>query len=120
MDVRERRLDPREAHRNVPKAVTLWQANNPKARDFRLMTIGKAYKPASAQRRRGRNLRARIEKPEHGWTASFVELTYDVGAPFPFQVSTAVRITPDILPHEDLDPAKAPSEARMRRRGNPL
>ncbi len=104
----------------VPKAVTLWQANNPKARDFRLMTIGKAYKPQALKDEGDGTYVAHIEKPEHGWTASFVELTYDVGAPFPFQVSTAVRITPDTLPHEDLDPAKAPSEARMRRRGNPL
>jgi PhoPQ-activated pathogenicity-related protein len=103
----------------TPKAVTLWQANNPKARDFRLMSIGKAYKPQALKAERDGTYVARIEKPEHGWTASFVELTYDVGAPFPFQVSTAVRITPDTLPHEDLDPTKAPSEARMRR-GNPL
>ncbi len=104
----------------TPKAVTLWQANNPKARDFRLMTIGKAYKPQALKDEGDGTYVAHIEKPEHGWTASFVELTYDVGAPSPFQVSTAVRITPDTLPHEDLDPAKAPSEARVRRRGNPL
>ena len=58
---------------------------------------------------------AHIEKPEHGWTASFVELTYDIGAAEPFQVSTAVRITPDTLPHADMDPDQSPAEARSRR-----
>jgi PhoPQ-activated pathogenicity-related protein len=95
----------------TPKAVTLWQANNPKARDFRLMTIGKAYKAHPLKEEGGGVYVAKISKPDQGWTASFVELTYDVGAPFPFQVSTAVRITPDILPHEDVDPTKAPYEA---------
>jgi PhoPQ-activated pathogenicity-related protein len=96
----------------TPKAVTLWQATNPIARDFRLMTI---FKGRPLKDEGGGTYVGRIEKPERGWTASFVELTYDVGAHDPFQVSTAVRITPDTLPHADMDPTTAPAEARPRR-----
>jgi PhoPQ-activated pathogenicity-related protein len=93
-----------------PKSVTLWQATNPDARDFRLMTIGKAYKPTTLKYEASGEYVAKIEKPERGWTASFVELAFDVGAPNAFKVSTAVRITPDTLPHGDLDPTQAPAE----------
>ena len=67
----------------TPKAVTLWQAYNPAARDFRLMTIGKAYKPQPLTDQGGGVYVAKITKPAHGWTASFVELTYDVGDSLP-------------------------------------
>jgi hypothetical protein len=33
-----------------------------------------------------------------------------VGAPFPLKVTSAVRVTPDTLPHQDLDPTKTPYE----------
>ncbi|HET6328529.1 MAG TPA: PhoPQ-activated pathogenicity-related family protein [Planctomycetaceae bacterium] len=98
-----------------PKSVTLWQANNPEARDFRLMTIGKAYKPTVLTDEGGGVYVAKIEKPERGWTASFVELAFDVGAPNAFKISTAVRVTPDTLPHADIDPTKAPAEKPRHR-----
>ena len=31
-------------------------------------------------------------------TASFVELSFEVGAPYPLKLTTAVRVTPDTLP----------------------
>jgi len=37
-------------------------------------------------------------------------LTFDVGAPTPLKLSTAVRVLPDRLPFADLDPAQAPYE----------
>ena len=94
-----------------PREVKLWQATNPTARDFRVKTIGKAYRdqPLSAD---GDIYVARITAPENGWTAFFVELTYDVGASFPLKLTTAVRILPDTLPFADLDPAEAPLEGR--------
>ena len=98
----------------VPKRSSSGRPTIPTARDFRLMTIGRAFKSHSSQRPGGRRLRrARSTTPEHGWTASFVELTYDVGHPYPLKVTTAVRITPDTLPHRDIDPTKAPYESRQ-------
>jgi PhoPQ-activated pathogenicity-related protein len=95
-----------------PKAVTLWQANNPKARDFRVKTIGKAYQSLALEDQGGGVFVGKIAPPENGWTAFFVELTFDVAQAFPLKMSTAVRILPDTLPFADLDPAKAPLETR--------
>ncbi|HMC09986.1 MAG TPA: hypothetical protein VKH44_01800, partial [Pirellulaceae bacterium] len=54
----------------------------------------------------------RIDPPASGWTAFFVELTFDVGQSFPLKLSTAVRVLPDMLPFADLDAAKAGLEVR--------
>ena len=96
----------------APKAVTLWQATNPKARDFRLAAIGKAYAARPLEDQGGGVHVGTIEAPKEGWTAFFVELAYDLGGAFPLKVTTAVRVLPDTLPHKDLDPAKAPLETR--------
>ncbi len=95
-----------------PKAVTLWQATNPKARDFRVLSIGKAYQAQSLSDQGTKTYVAKIEPPAAGWTAFFVELTYDIGQSFPLKLSTAVRILPDTLPFANLDPAKAQLEVR--------
>jgi PhoPQ-activated pathogenicity-related protein len=84
-----------------PKQVLLWTATNPTARDFRLQTIGKAWK-SSPLTDDGKGIySARVEAPEKGWTAYFVELHFDSGTPLPFRFSTEVRVVPDTLPHAD-------------------
>jgi PhoPQ-activated pathogenicity-related protein len=96
-----------------PQQVLLWQANNPKARDFRLRTIGPAYKSTELKPEADGSWLGRAEKPERGWTASFVEAAYDTGGGFPFKVSTAVRVLPDTLPYETLDPKSIPYEPNI-------
>jgi PhoPQ-activated pathogenicity-related protein len=96
----------------TPKAVNLWQANNPKARDFRLLTIGKAYQSQVLHEEKPGVYVAKLTPPTSGWTASFIELTFDVGEMFPLKLTTAVKILPDKLPFADLDPADAPLEDR--------
>jgi PhoPQ-activated pathogenicity-related protein len=83
-----------------PKAVNLWQATNPRARDFRLLTIGKAYK-SSRLEADGRGVYVgRVGKPESGWTAFFVELVFDSGDErAPYKFTTPVQVVPDVLPH---------------------
>jgi PhoPQ-activated pathogenicity-related protein len=95
--------------------VTLWQATNPKARDFRLITIGKAYQGLALADQGGGVFVGKITPPENGWTAFFVELTFDVGQSYPLKLTTAVRVLPDKLPFADLDPADAPLESRAAR-----
>lgn len=97
---------------DAPQAVTLWHATNPKARDFRLLTIGPAYQSQSLKEESSGVYVGKINPPEKGWTAFYIELTFDVGQSFPLKLSTAVRITPDMLPFADLDPAKAQLEVR--------
>jgi PhoPQ-activated pathogenicity-related protein len=93
-----------------PKEVALWQANNPKARDFRVEKIGRAYTRSVLSPQGDGAYVGKIEPPAQGWTAFFIELTFDVGAPTPLKLSTAVRVLPDRLPFADLDPAQAPYE----------
>jgi PhoPQ-activated pathogenicity-related protein len=99
-----------------PTAVLLWQATNSKTRDFRVDTIGRAYTSSPIAEDSSGHYVARLHPPTSGWTASFVELTYDVGASFPLKVTTAVRVLPETLPYPDLDPAKAPFEPWAKKR----
>jgi PhoPQ-activated pathogenicity-related protein len=93
-----------------PKRVVLWSAENPAARDFRLESIGKAYKSIELTDRGGGVYEGKAAAPAKGWSASFVELTFDVGAPTPLKLTSAVRVLPDRLPSAGADPAKVPYE----------
>ncbi len=88
-----------------PDGVKLWQATNPDARDFRLMTIRDAWTSTDLKDDGGGVYVGRVEKPAKGWTAFFVELTY--GNAVPLKVTTDVKVIPDILPHKYQQP-KAP------------
>jgi PhoPQ-activated pathogenicity-related protein len=81
-----------------PREVRLWQATNPKARDFRVDTIGNAYTSTMLSPRPDGTYVAPPPKPAAGWTAYFVELTYDSGTKTPFKFTTEVAVTPDVLP----------------------
>jgi PhoPQ-activated pathogenicity-related protein len=93
-----------------PKRVVLWTAENPAARDFRLESIGKAYKSTELTDQGGGVYTGKPHAPAKGWSASFVELTFDVGGPMPLKLTSAVRVLPDRLPFAGVDPAKAPYE----------
>lgn len=84
-----------------PKKVLLWQASNPDSRDFRVDTIGRAYKPKPLESVEDGTFLARVEEPEEGWKAYFVQLEFDIGAPKPLRLSTPVRVIPEILPFAD-------------------
>ena len=86
--------------RDKPTYVKLWQATNPRARDFRVDTIGQAYLSSSMRPERDGTYIARVGPPAEGFTAWFVELTYDVGAPFPLKVTSEVTISPDTKPYK--------------------
>jgi PhoPQ-activated pathogenicity-related protein len=83
----------------APLEVNLWQATNPTARDFRLLSIGPAYKKSALHREGDGVYVARVDKPSTGWTAFFVELVFPSGEPIPYKFSTQVHVVPDVLPH---------------------
>jgi len=89
-----------------PREVNLWQATNPKARDFRLDTIGSAYKSTPLKEEKPGVYVARVPKPPQGFTAFFVELVYDSGGKYPFKFTTEVSVVPDILPFKFEDAGK--------------
>jgi PhoPQ-activated pathogenicity-related protein len=85
----------------VPTDVTLWQATNPAARDFRLETLGPAWRSTVITPQPDGTYVARTAAPASGWTAFFVELTYPGGDAARFRLTTAVRVLPDTLPFAD-------------------
>ena len=89
-----------------PTSVLHWQATNPIARDFRKETLGAKYKSQSLNANAQGTFTTKLEEPPEGWTASFVEVAFDVGAPFPLKFTTGVRVVPDVLPFANKDATK--------------
>lgn len=79
-----------------PTEVKLWQATNPKDRDFRVDVIGNAYTATPVQPQKNGTYSANVPKPKTGYTAWFLELTF----PGNFKLTTEVSVTPDTLPHQ--------------------
>lgn len=91
---------------DTPKEVRLWQAHNPKARDFRVETLGKAYTSTVLQPQADGTYLAQVTPPTEGYTAFFVEVSFDSGLPSaPFKFTTEVSIIPDTLPFKWADAA---------------
>ena len=85
----------------MPAQVLLWQATNPKARDFRLETVGPIWKSSPVEDT-GSGVhvyKAPAPHPAEGWSAYFMELTFNLGGPVPLKLTTPVRVVPDTLPH---------------------
>jgi len=83
-------------------AVRLWQANNPSARDFRLETLGPAYKSKELTASLEGKYVANPPQVDAGWTAYFVEMEFPASSGPPLKFTTGVRVVPDELPHQDL------------------
>jgi PhoPQ-activated pathogenicity-related protein len=81
-----------------PTRVTLWQAQNPNARDFRLATIGAAYTSSTLTEQGDGLYVGKVPEPRQGWTAYFVEMTFPTGGSYSYKFSTGVRVVPDRLP----------------------
>lgn len=90
----------------TPSKVLLWQATNPKARDFRLETIGPVWTstPLTADAE-GRYV-GKPSAPADGWTAFFVELTFPSGGAAPFTFTTDVKVLPDRYPFAAPEPSR--------------
>jgi PhoPQ-activated pathogenicity-related protein len=81
--------------------MTLWQTNNPSARDFRVDTIGRSYTSQRLEADGAGVFQVKLSPPASGWTAAFVQAEFDIGAPTPLRISTPVTILPLELPHGD-------------------
>jgi PhoPQ-activated pathogenicity-related protein len=89
-----------------PLEVKLWQAHNPKARDFRVESLGKAYTSTVVTPGTEGNYTVNVPTPTEGFTAFFVEVSFDSGIPSaPFKFTTEVSIVPDTLPFKWVDAA---------------
>ncbi len=81
-----------------PRKVKLWQATNPKARDFRLESLGAKWKSTDLAPDANGEVTTTVDAPATGYTAYMVECTYDVGALVPLKLTTDVRVVPDTYP----------------------
>ncbi len=82
-----------------PDRVQLWSAINPKARDFRLGTIGQAFSSVVLEDQGKGVYLAKVKVPElGGFAAFFVELTYSKNRRTPLKLTTEVSVLPDQLP----------------------
>lgn len=86
---------------STPKAVKLWQATNPSARDFRLEAIGPVWVSQNLTPAADGSYIGVVQQPPTGWTAFLIEATFaTAGVLEPDQVySTGVQIIPDTLPY---------------------
>lgn len=84
----------------TPISVLKWQATNPQARDFRLQTIGAAWKSEELTDQGGGVYIAEQQAPEQGWTAFLVELSFrdPIRDGATLKLTTGVSVTPDTLP----------------------
>ncbi len=88
-----------------PARMTLWKAENPKARDFRLDVIGKAYQPSPLIVPDGNQIEIHVAKPLEGYAAFFVELVYPGPGNVPFKFTTEAAVVPDVRPFRFSDAA---------------
>jgi PhoPQ-activated pathogenicity-related protein len=96
--------------------VILWKVNNPLVRDFRMETIGPGWGKHPVMDERDGVYRVAIDPPGLGWTAYFVEVQYDIGAPTLLKLTTDVRVIPNHLPHPAPTPVKPSGFMSSRRR----
>jgi len=95
----------------VPLAARLWQASNPKARDFREETVGDAWTAAPLVVSTQGEVATPLAVPSRGWRAYLVELDYLSVARLPQVYSSPVFVQPDTLPYAVVDPVHRPRDA---------
>jgi PhoPQ-activated pathogenicity-related protein len=87
----------------APSSITLWQATNQTARDFRLQTFGPNWKSTPVTGGVNNRYVVSVDTPDQGWTAWMVQATFpgpDPALDLPYGLSSPVRVTPDLYPDE--------------------
>jgi len=98
-EVKDGRIHIQTDKKHVPKSITLWQANNPEARDFQVENIGRAYTSSNISLRPDGKYDIGIDTPAKGWSAFFVEMEYaGIGDKVPLKMTTGIVVTPDTYP----------------------
>ena len=92
-----------------PKQVTLWQAHNALARDFRLEmkeVYDNGFTATSLVAQQDGSYIGTAAANGKGWTAYFIEVEFSGANQIPMKFTTEVEITPDVLPFAEKDPSK--------------
>ena len=86
---------------NLPDEVLLWNAHNPDGRDFRLYVIDRIWLAKDVELYDDGSAFVNITTPEEGYTAWFVEATFDIDSPLPFKKTSGITITPNEYPYPE-------------------
>lgn len=90
-----------------PTGVKLWQAHNPKGRDFRGFKA--PYTDTVISESAPGVYTAKVDAPAEGFTAYFIELTFDgPTAETPFKFTSGVRVAPNTYTTAYTPPANEP------------
>ncbi len=82
----------------LPDQVLLWNAHNPDGRDFRLYVIDRIWIPRVVEIDESGTMTIQIDTPEDGFSAWFVEATFNIDSSAPLKLTTGVVVTPDEYP----------------------
>ncbi len=98
-----------------PDLITLWKAHNPTARNFQVDSIGRVYQSSLVEISQDGIYQIKIETPQTGWSAYFVELTFPGKKKehIPLKLSTGVVVLPDVYPYEAFNSVK-PRGTRLK------
>ena len=83
---------------HTPHKILLWQATNPRARDFRLDETGKIWTSKEIPINPSGEYELSVEAPPKGWTAFLAELQFKGVTDVPYKFTTGVVVTPSSLP----------------------
>jgi PhoPQ-activated pathogenicity-related protein len=81
---------------STPSSVTLWQATNPNARDFRYESIGAAWTSTALPNQGNNTYVGYCPPPAQGWTAFFVEVNFGSDHIY----SSQIVVNPDVEPFD--------------------
>ena len=80
-----------------PMIARVWITSNPKARDFRVVEIGRAWKGSVINERNG-VYKVEIEIPSTGYRAYMIELRYKSQTITPMTFTTSTFVVPEKYP----------------------
>ena len=83
-----------------PLEVLLWQAHNPNDRNFTQAVIGRDYQSTTLEEIEPGTYQVKLNPPEQGYTAYYVEMHYSSGISAPFKFSTEVKVVPDVTEYQ--------------------
>jgi len=92
-----------------PNAVKLWQINNEHSRDFRQVVTGPNWVSTELSEKSPGVYIGEVNEPNFGWTAFFLELTYDnqfdqdyaeVPGQYFYHFTSEIHVLPEVRPFE--------------------
>lgn len=85
--------------RTTPLVVKLWQATNPEKREFRINVFGAKWEETVLSPEPDGSYIGQVVRPEKGYTAYLVELTFPGPGEEVLVLTTPTRVVPDVTEH---------------------